>query len=151
MAAGGVPAINQRVACKAVIGLNGKVLVLREGSTYTEGTQIERWGCPGGRINPGEPFLEGLRREVREETGLGIATQEPFYVGEWFPVIKGQPNQIVAIFFACTPAKGARADGIVLSEEHDAYRWVTAAEAEALDIMPPDDEVIATYFKKFAK
>jgi ADP-ribose pyrophosphatase YjhB (NUDIX family) len=58
--------ITQRIACKAVIGLKDKVLVLREGLTYEEGTQIERWGFPGGRINPGEPFLEGLKREVME-------------------------------------------------------------------------------------
>jgi len=143
--------VNQRVACKAVIGIDGKVLILREGSTYEEGTQVERWGFPGGRINPGEPFLDGLRREVLEETGLQIESQEPFYVGEWFPTIKGQPNHIVAIFFACTPLKGTKENDVRLSEEHDNYRWVTAAEVVMLDIMPPDDDVLATYFKKLAE
>lgn len=140
--------ITQRMACKAVIGLNSKVLVLREGSTYEEGTQLERWGFPGGRINPGEPFLEGLQREVMEETGLEIATQAPFYVGEWFPVIKGQPNQIVAIFFACTPRSGTLETDVRLSEEHDEYRWITADEAHQLDLMSPDDEVLITYFNR---
>ncbi|MEB3356744.1 MAG: NUDIX domain-containing protein [Synechococcales bacterium] len=28
------------------------------------------WDLPGGGINPEEPLLDGLRREVREETGL---------------------------------------------------------------------------------
>lgn len=143
--------INQRIACKAIIGLENKVLVVREGSTYQEGTQIERWGCPGGRINPGEPFLDGLRREVVEETGLTLLSQEPFYVGEWFPEIKGQKNHIVAIFFACTPTDGTVETDVKLSEEHDAYRWVTEAEARTLDIVSPYDEVIATYFKKYGK
>jgi len=140
----------QRIACKAVIG-NGKgqVLVLREANTYAEGTNVGRWHCPGGRINPGEPFAEGLKREIMEETGLEIAGHQPFYVGEWFPVIKEQQNQIVAIFFACTLPSGVNEDAVRLSEEHDSFRWVTAAEAVDLDLMPPEHDVVATYFKQF--
>jgi 8-oxo-dGTP diphosphatase len=138
--------INQRIACKAVIGMGDKVLVLREASTYVEGTQTGRWHCPGGRINPGEPFVDGLKREIAEETGLTITSFEPFYVGEWFPVIKGQKNQIVAIFFACTTE--ATPDSVRLSDEHDSFRWVTADEAAALDIMPPEQDVIAHYFNR---
>lgn len=138
--------IKQRVACKAVIGKDGKVLVLREASTYEEGTNLGRWHCPGGRINPGEPFLDGLQREVREETGLEIIVQEPIYVGEWFPTIKGQKNQIVAIFFACVPA--SISDDVSLSEEHDAYRWITAEEAAELDLMGPEPDLITQYFSR---
>jgi 8-oxo-dGTP diphosphatase len=144
-------AINQRVACKAVIGMGGKTLILREGSAYEEGTQVERWGLPGGRIEPGEPFMSGLEREILEETGLRVEIQEPFYVGEWFPMIKGQSNHIVAIFFACVPMEGAKEDDVRLSEEHDSYRWVTAAEAMSLDVMPPYGAVLAAYFKKLAE
>jgi len=147
--------ITQRIACKAVIGHGGKVLVLREAATYIEGTKTGGWHCPGGRLNPGEPFLDGLRREVMEETGLSIATHEPFYVGEWFPIIRGQQNQIVAVFFACTLALSPTPDGqklpeAQLSEEHDAYRWVTAAEAEQLALMPPEHDVLVKYFARFA-
>lgn len=140
--------ITQRIACKAVIVKDDKVLILREASTYTDGTNTGRWHFPGGRINPGEPFLDGLKREIAEETGLQITSAEPYYVGEWFPVIKGQQNQIVAIFFACATTAGA--DDVRLSEEHDAYQWVTAAEAIAIDMVPPDHDVLAQYFKKFA-
>jgi len=134
--------VNQRIACKAVIAKDGKVLVLREASTYEEGTNIGRYHCPGGRINPGEPFLDGLRREITEETGLSVEVGEPLYVGEWFPTIKGVPNQIVAIFFVCTPTS----EEIRLSEEHDDYKWVDAADAKALDLMAPEDKVLEKYF-----
>src|SRR5208282_4636934 len=30
------------------------------------------WGIPGGKIKPGEPSVEALRREIREETSLEI-------------------------------------------------------------------------------
>lgn len=147
----GMTHVNQRIACKAVICVDGKVLVLREATTYDEGTQVTRWGFPGGRINPGEPFLEGLKREVMEEAGLAIASAEPFYIGEWFPVIKGDQNHIVAIFFACTLSSGSSINSVRLSEEHDEYRWIVPVDAKAVNFMSPDDEVFATYFHKFAK
>lgn len=140
----------QRIACKAVISLNGKLLVLREGSSYLESTQVARWSFPGGRIDPGEPFLAGLKREILEESGLEIDSAEPFYVGEWFPTIKGQKNQIVAIFFACTPRAGTTENDVRLSEEHDSFRWIALSEAKDIDFMPPDDDVLVTYFKKFS-
>jgi 8-oxo-dGTP diphosphatase len=134
--------VTQRIACKAVIARGGKVLLLREASTYEEGTNIGRYHMPGGRIDVGEPFLEGLQREVREETGLAITAGKPLYVGEWFPVIKGIKNQIVAIFFVCEPQDG----DVVLSEEHDDYQWVDAGAWKSLDVMAPEDTVLETYF-----
>lgn len=55
--------ITLRVAGKAIIiNSKGKVLLLREAVTYQEGTNIGRYQCPGGRLNPGESYTEGLLR-----------------------------------------------------------------------------------------
>jgi len=140
--------VKQRIACKAVITKDGRALMVRE-AAYDEGTNAGRWGFPGGRINPGEPFMEGFKREVKEETGLEIADAKPLYVSEWFPVIKGQKNQIVAVFFVCTVAS-ANDDDIQLSEEHDAYRWVTAKDVAELDLMGSEPEALAEYFETTA-
>jgi len=80
--------IVQRVAMKAVIVRDGKVLILREAKTYDEGTNIGRYHMPGGRLDPGENFEDGLRREVREETGLEVELEFPVYVGEWIDPTK---------------------------------------------------------------
>lgn len=38
-----------------------------------KGFWAEKYICPGGRLDPGESLEDGVRREVREETGLEIS------------------------------------------------------------------------------
>lgn len=137
--------IVQRVAMKAVIVRDGKVLILREAKTYEEGTNIGRYHMPGGRLDPGENFEEGLKREVMEETGLEVELDFPVYVGEWRPVIKGVQNQIVATFIACKPTTDKE---VVLSSEHDDFQWIDPAKWSDYDVMGPEGNVIDAYLKR---
>jgi ADP-ribose pyrophosphatase YjhB (NUDIX family) len=56
--------IAQRIAMKAaVVDADGRILILKEAeSGYKDGTQGGLWGLTGGRVNPGENWLDGLRR-----------------------------------------------------------------------------------------
>jgi 8-oxo-dGTP diphosphatase len=131
-----------KVAAKAVItDKDGKVLLLREASSYEEGTNIGRFDVPGGRLNPGESYNEGLLREVKEETGLEVEPLYPIYVGEWKPVIKGQPTHIFAIFTVCRALSG----DVKLSEDHDKYIWVSPEELSEYDITQPGPDVVNRY------
>ncbi len=133
--------IKQRIACIAVIQYRSKVLILREAATYTDGVNLGRYQLPGGRIEPGEPFLDGLAREVFEETGLHVTIGKPIFVGEWFPVIRGEQNQIVGMFFACT----ARSSRVRLSTEHDDYQWIDPTTYEQYNLVTPEDQVLHEY------
>jgi ADP-ribose pyrophosphatase YjhB (NUDIX family) len=42
----------------------------------------EQWVAPGGTLEPGETLADGLRREVREETGVEVVADEPVAVGD---------------------------------------------------------------------
>lgn len=46
----------------------GQVLLIRRG----EPPRLGQWSIPGGKLEWGESLKEGLRREIREETGLVI-------------------------------------------------------------------------------
>ncbi len=136
--------VNLRVAAKAlVINQDGEVLILREASSYEEGTNHGRYHVPGGRVNPGEPFAEALAREVLEETGLKIRIGVPIYQGEWWPKIKNIQNQIIALYILCfTDSKNVQ-----LSDEHDKYVWLQPSDHKKYDIMSPEHEVIEEYIK----
>ncbi len=138
-------AIIQNVAMKAAIVHDGKILLLRESAEHDTNTKAGKYQFPGGRIDPGEPFFEGLQREVTEETGLEIEMGDPLYIGEWFPVIKGVPHHIVAMFLICNP----KTTDVTISEEHDAFEWVDREMAKTIDIMSPDNQVVELYFAKY--
>ncbi len=134
--------ILQRVAAKALIVNNeGDVLILREANTYKDGTNVGRFGLPGGRIEPSERLFDALKREVKEETGLEVEPLQPVYVGEWFPTIKGVPNHIVAIFYACK----ALTTDVKLSEEHDHFVWIVPESYASYDMMDPDWDVVKSW------
>lgn len=128
-----------RVAAKAVIVNDaGEVLLVREAVTDPDNTQVGLWGVPGGRLEPGEGFQEGLVREALEETGLHVTPVKPLYVGEWRPVIRGQAHQIIAIFMVCKVEGGT----VKVSDEHDDYMWIHPRERSKYNLMSPDDRVM---------
>lgn len=57
-----------RLAVSCCIVREDAVLLVRRGRPPAEG----RWAFPGGTVDLGEPMLDAVAREVREETGLAI-------------------------------------------------------------------------------
>ena len=51
-----------------VLGAEGRVLLVRRAHDPYGG----KWDVPGGFLEEGEPPLDGLRRELREETALDV-------------------------------------------------------------------------------
>jgi 8-oxo-dGTP diphosphatase len=132
------------VAAKAVIlSPKGQVLILREASSaaHPTNTKSGRYQLPGGRLESGEAFEEGLRREVSEETGLVIEIGKPLLVGEWRPIVQGVPRQIIGVFMIAKSSS----EKITLSGEHDKFLWIDPRKRAEYDIVPPDWEAIDTY------
>lgn len=90
------------------------------------------WGLPGGFSPPGEPLVETVRRESREEAGLEIAVGELAYVVEnfWAPDERGVQAHALAFVFhsrALSESSGPQdPDGWVQEA-----RWVPVAELES--------------------
>jgi ADP-ribose pyrophosphatase YjhB (NUDIX family) len=80
------------------------------------------WGPPGGRLHQNEDPLQGLYREVHEETQLTVNIIRP--VTTWFGEFRG--TQLLSIDYLCTSEK----DGILLSREHKDFKWITFTDLE---------------------
>ena len=136
--------IVQRVACKAIIVRDGRILLMRESAAYDTNTKAGLYQFPGGRVEPGEPFMDGLLREIQEETAIKITIGKPFHIDEWMPTVKGQKLHIVAIFFVCEYQTGE----VRLSEEHDDFQWVNLEEVRKLNTMVPDNQVAEKFLSQ---
>ena len=99
------------------------------------------WQCVTGGVEPGERVPMAAMREVEEETGLRRADVEAWYdldqVAPFFD--EGADGIVVSAIFAARIRPDAEAR---VSHEHDALRWVPAAEAPALAIWPSYAESI---------
>jgi len=137
--------ITLRVAAKALL-LNdeGKLLILREAATYQDGTNVGKYHVPGGRIEEGEAFLDGLHREIREETGLEAEVLYPVHVDEWRPVIRGSMQQIVGVFMLCQ----AKTTDVKVGDEHDEFVWVEPGKAASYALLPAEAAAITAYLQR---
>jgi 8-oxo-dGTP diphosphatase len=99
-----------------VIDDRGRTLLIRR-------RDHQRWEPPGGILELGESIHDGLRREVREETGLDI---EPIALSG---VYKNMTRAIVNLVFRCKITGG----GLATNDEASDFRWAT--EAEVTDLM----------------
>ncbi len=133
--------IKQFIATKAFIVKDGKVLILKESSKYEDGTNVSRFDLPGGRLTPGEHFVDALQREVKEETGLTVQIGNTISVGEWRPVVRNEQWQIIGIFFECSTDDST----ITLSPDHDDFQWINPHDYEHYSLI----DNLKPIFKKY--
>ena len=90
---------------------HGRVLLIRRRDN-------QHWEPPGGVLELGEAIHDGLRREIREETGLDI---EPDALTG---VYKNMPRGIIARVFRCKITGGH----LTPNDEVTAFHWADDAE-----------------------
>lgn len=66
------------VGVGGVVICDGRALLIRRGSEPLKG----EWSIPGGTLEVGETLLQGVERELREETGLEVRALELIEVFE---------------------------------------------------------------------
>ena len=102
------------VAVNALLIKNNKFLLLKRNDPPLI------WGPPGGKLEVNEDPIVGLKREVKEETGLEIEVKMP--VTTWFGSFNNK--KILAVDYFCKYQSGK----IQLSNEHNSYIWLSMQE-----------------------
>ena len=115
------------IAVKALLFYDGKFLLVKR-SDKARG-EHHFWEFPGGRMEFGETPEDALTRELMEETGLSVKIICPLQTWNFY---RGDDTQIVGVTFLCK----ATTDTVRLSNEHDAYAWVTHDELHQYSIIP---------------
>jgi 8-oxo-dGTP pyrophosphatase MutT (NUDIX family) len=116
------------VAVGAVISNKGGKILLIQRSSKLDWHPGE-WEIMYGRIAQHEDPQLGLAREVKEELGITIKPTTPLTA--WH-IYRGNEetaeNELIGITFLATTDQ----NNIVLSDEHQEYRWVSPTEALSL-------------------
>lgn len=88
--------------------------------------RIKGWCLPGGKVDPGETFIQGAIRETKEETGIKIGI--PKYVGDG----QSMDNQyLVKTYYITLDSKPE----VTLSEgEHSDYEWVKFSDISKYEL-----------------
>jgi len=111
-----------RITPKAVIFLDGKVLLLRK--------ITGKWDLPGGRLNDGEEIESCLVREATEELGLGVTVGPLIQCN--LRRLKDTRSSIAVITHLCK-LNGNFSD-IELSPEHAQARLFSRDEIDSLEM-----------------
>ncbi|MBI5391689.1 NUDIX domain-containing protein [Candidatus Woesearchaeota archaeon] len=98
------------------------------------------WDCPRGHIETGETEEQTARREVQEETGITNLKILPKFREsiDWFYMKYGKRTFKQAIYY-CAETKEEK---IILSSEHQDYKWVSFEEALTLVKFPNTKQVL---------
>jgi 8-oxo-dGTP diphosphatase len=78
-----------------------------------------KWMLPGGRLEENETWLEGLNREVREETGI-----REFSIEKILDVDTSDSQDTYIITFLGKVKENPK---ITLSDEHQDYAWLSGS------------------------
>jgi len=114
---------------------SGQFLFMRRAVAFID-EEAPHWDIPGGRINPEEPLLEALAREMKEETGLEINSLPKLQAAQDIFVLHADLHVVRLTYSAHGGGKPT------ISDEHQEVAWMTRSEALSASIDPYVREVL---------
>ena len=135
---------------RPLVGVGGvvihrnRVLLIRRGTEPLKG----EWSIPGGMLELGEELAQGVRRELREETGLDV---EPLEIIAAFDRIMREGERVkyhyVIVDYVCRWKRGRLTPA---SDVSDA-RWVRREDLPKHNLTEKATSVVLQAFEYFSR
>ncbi|WP_342654682.1 NUDIX domain-containing protein [Pseudomonas sp. F3-2] len=125
-----------RIAAALLIGPDDRTLLVRK-----RGTQA--FMQPGGKIDAGESAVQALARELNEELGLVIATEDAGFLGEFSAVAANEPGHEVN----CQLYRVQVEQDVVPAAEIEEVVWVDAGDVGHLELAPLTRDAILPLYR----
>lgn len=95
--------MTRRVSVRGIVLNEGKLLCVRLGPNPASGrtTNTDYWCLPGGGLDEGESLLDGVKREMIEETGIQPVVGNLLYIQQF----TGSGKEHMSLFFQITNAQ----------------------------------------------
>lgn len=122
-----------------IIDKNGKILAIRR--TKTALSRPLHWDLPGGGIDFGEDAQKGMLREIKEETDLKVKNLKVIDV---IAALDYKKEFWVTICYSAE----VTTKKVILSFEHDDFKWVTPTEFQKLKGSPRNKKFVINFVKK---
>lgn len=122
-----------------------RALIFRQGQLLlTQWRQTGDTFLIGGRVEFGEPLVDALRREVREETGAEVASSRLVYFGECvFTTDKGIPYHEFGWYFEVVPDRPIGELGQVMpNPDHPDL---------VIRYLPLDEQTLSQFWPRFLR
>ncbi len=134
--------IVQKIVLGGVVMRDGKMLILQR--SRNEDVYPGIWEFPGGKREPLESSENSLLREIKEETSLNVKLIMPFSVFDYQIEKPGEIRDSTQINFLVAPIGDGK---ITLSEEHQAFAWITSKEIDEYNFTEETKNVIKKAFE----
>ena len=118
------------VAVAVLIRPDGMVLLARRpaGKVYAG-----YWEFPGGKVEPDEPVIDALKREIHEELGVAIGRAHP-----WITRVFVYPHATVRLHFHRVTSWS----GELRALEHEAIAWQRPDATQVAPMLPANGPVL---------
>ena len=126
------------VGVKSLIVSNKKVLLLQKSGNIWKHSK-NKWEFVGGCLEFRESLLEGLAREIYEETELTVHVDRLLCASTHIPTLPSQQKQFVFLYYLSY----ADTDKVKLSDEHKDFLWANRKQIIEMVDKPILDDLLS--------